>query len=481
MAAPSHIFLIICDQMRADCMGIAGHPDVKTPYLDSLALEGTLFSNAYSACPSCIPARAALMTGLSQRNHRRVGYQDGIPWEYDAMLPQRLNQLGWQTECVGKMHVHPPLLSCGFDHIKLHDGYLGYYRNPQKPYWQHQSVHDSYLHFLKQRQGPDADVNDCGPESNSWITQPWIYDQASHPTNWAVTESIRSLQMRDRSRPFFLMTSFVRPHPPFDAPAEYLELYRHKALREPAGSDWQASGGEDDRRYDSRCGCRDTEVRQLAMAGYYACITHMDHQIGRLLQAIQAEGILEDSIILFTSDHGEELFDHGLFRKARPYQGSIHIPLIVRVGKNIRSQQQPAVCTDVVELRDILPTLLSYAGQPVRDTDGVDLRPILEGESAQSRNFLHGEHSYGEMSSHFIVTQQDKYIWYSQTGQEQYFRLCEDPREQHDAIQEPGARPRVEQLRSLLIRQLEGREEGFTDGRQLFTGKHTKKMLSGHV
>ena len=157
-----NIVLIMCDQMRGDCLGIAGHPDVKTPYLDSLAAEGTYFPNAYSACPSCIPARAALFTGLSQEHHHRVGYQDGITWDYPHMLPAALSDGGYHTEMVGKMHVHPPLYRCGFQNMTLHDGYIGYYRNPNAPAKEHQLFHDSYLHWLKCRCGYDADVNDAG-------------------------------------------------------------------------------------------------------------------------------------------------------------------------------------------------------------------------------------------------------------------------------------------------------------------------------
>lgn len=208
--AQPNIVLIVCDQLRGDCLGAAGHPDVKTPYLDTLAAEGTLFENAYSACPSCIPARAGLLTGQAPSSHGRVGYQDGVDWEYDHYLAEELGCAGYQTACVGKMHVHPPRLACGFQTLKLHDGYIGHYRHADTPYWQHQAVSDDYMRDMRDRLGASFDVNGSGVENNSWITHPWIYEERYHPTNWVVDESIRFLETRDRTRPFFLTASFVR-------------------------------------------------------------------------------------------------------------------------------------------------------------------------------------------------------------------------------------------------------------------------------
>ena len=96
-----NILLVMCDQLRGDCLSFDGHPDVKTPYLDTLAADSTYFENAYSACPSCIPARAGLLTGQAPSSHGRVGYQDGIDWEYDHYLAQELADHGYQTACVG--------------------------------------------------------------------------------------------------------------------------------------------------------------------------------------------------------------------------------------------------------------------------------------------------------------------------------------------------------------------------------------------
>ncbi len=476
----ANVLLLMCDQFRGDCLSIAHHPDVKTPYLDSLANDGVLFEQAYSACPSCIPARAALLTGRSQRAHRRVGYEDNIPWEYEHYLAEEFSNAGYQTQCIGKMHVHPPRLLCGFQGLKLHDGYLGCYRGNAIPHWMHQEVCDDYLFDLQNSLDRHADVNASGAECNSWVTHPWIYEERLHPTNWCADNSIRFLKTRDRSKPFFLMSSFVRPHQPLDPPPAYYAMYKDKQLREPTKGDWddEAMTKQYGFTSDSIYGCHDAAMRHDAMAGYYASITHVDHQIGRILSALREEGMYEDTIILFVSDHGEMLFDHSLWRKVFPYEGSTHIPFLMHIGKNV-ADILPKRIRGICELRDIMPTLLALCDLPIPETvDGLSLCDTILHDTEIKRSYLHGEHSFHSgFSNHYIVTPTDKYIWYSETGREQYFHLANDPNETHDALHDVQYQQRIEQLRKYLIAELKDREEGYSDGSRLISGKCAKTIL----
>ena len=373
------------DQLRGDALGYAGHPDVKTPYLDTLASRGVAFDRAYSACPSCIAARAALHTGMEQSHHGRVGYEDSIPWRYEHTL-----------------------------------------------------------------------------------ARPWTHEEKYPPTNWVTDRCLDFLRRRDPDQPFFLMASYLRPHPPFDAPQYYFDLYRDKDLRPPFVGTWESDEylRREGRIFDSKTGPADKELIRQAQIGYYACITHLDHQIGRLIMALVEQEVYDDTIILFTSDHGEELCDHHMFRKSRPYEGSCRVPFFVWAGKNVHLDLKPSsVCHGVVELRDVMPTLLSAAGADIPDSvDGKDLLPLLSDPSGSVRPWLHGEHSYGDFSNHWIVTETDKYIWHSATGREQYFNLREDPHELTDLINESTAKERISFLRSCLIKSLKDRPEGFTDG-----------------
>lgn len=480
-----NIVLIMTDQMRGDCLGIAGHPDVKTPYLDSLAAKGVLFDNAYSSCPSCIPARAALHTGLSQEKHGRVGYQDLVDFNYPHTMAGELAKAGYYTQCVGKMHVHPLRNLMGFHSVDLHDGYLHAYRSPDIPYYESQKVADDYFYWLKNEKGISADVTDTGMECNSWVARPWIYEESLHPTNWVSTRSIDFLRRRDRSMPFFLMASYLRPHPPFDAPQYYFDLYKDKELTPPSVGSWEHTADYErlGRIYDSSTGPVDPELARQAQIGYYACITHLDHQIGRLIQALVEEQVMMDNtIILFTSDHGEELCDHHLFRKSRPYEGSCHIPLILSGNENLTGAKPGQVCHSIAELRDVMPTLLDIAGAPIpEETDGKSLLPLTRNPSLSIREWLHGEHTAGTASNHFIVTEHDKYAWYSQTGQEQYFDLDKDPRELTDRIANPDCQERIGYLRSCLIEALRGREEGFVQNHELITGIPVQELLKNSL
>ena len=481
MTTRPNIVLIICDQLRGDCLGFDGHPDVKTPYIDAMAAQGTYFEHAYSTCPSCIPARATLFTGKTPSHTGRVGYRDGTDWTYTHMLAQELRDAGYQTACIGKMHVHPPRMGCGFEVLRLHDGLIGHaYRRDTAPYWQHQAVADDYLYWLRDHLGPSADVDASGIDNNSWICRPWPYEERYHPTNWVAEETLRFLDTRDRTRPFFLMASFVRPHQPFDPPACYLERYLGCDLRPPATGDWDdvAATEREGVLYNSQFGCRDAQERARAMAGYYACIEHMDHQVGRILTAIENDFLTRDTVFVFTSDHGEMLFDHSLYRKGLPYQGSVRIPLIVRAGANVaRAAGAAETCrphrsTTPAALMDIMPTLLDFAGVPIpAAVDGSSLAGEVLRSEAIARPYLHEEHATGRNLGHqAIITERDKYIWFSATGREQYFDLARDPREEHNAIDDPAAAPRIAALRAALVCALEGREEGFVGDGALVPG-----------
>ena len=471
-----NILFLMTDQLRGDCLGYAGHLDVKTPYLDTLAAEGQYFENAYTACPSCIAARASLMTGLSPEHNGRVGYKDGVDWTYETTLAGELSKAGYDTQCVGKMHVHPLRNKLGFHNVQLHDGYMAYYRRITTPYYEHQAVADDYFHWLKNEKGIDADITDTGLECNSFVARPWIYDEESHPTNWVARGCIDYLRRRDRSKPFFLFASFVRPHPPFDAPACYFDMYKDKDLRPPFMGEWadRETVKRSGYRYDSSEGALDPELMRQAQVGYYACLTHLDHQIGRIFHALEQEGILNDTIILFCSDHGELLGDHHTFRKTRPYQGSVHVPLFFRIpGEKGGVRYGTATC-----LEDIMPTLIDLAGGEIpAGLDGVSLLPIIRGEKETAHELVHGEHSGGALGNHYLVSDHDKYIWYDESGREQYFDLATDPNELRDRIDDPACAERIAYLRGELVRMLKDRPEGYSDGEKLIPGRPQLAVL----
>ena len=199
--------------------------------------------------------------------------------------------------------------------------------------------------------------------------------------------------------------------------------------------------------------------------------------------ALIEQEVYDNTVFIFTADHGEELCDHHMFRKSRPYEGSCHIPLFITAGKNVLPDiKSGSSCHSIAELRDIMPTLLDIAGAEIPSSvDGESLLPLTEHPDLTQRTWLHGEHSYGEFSNHWIVTEKDKYIWHSQSGREQYFDLASDPHELNDLISGQEHQDRIAELRSCLIESLKGRPGGFTDGVRLIPGRPYPPTLPSAV
>jgi arylsulfatase len=475
MSDQPNVILICVDQWRGDALGCAGHAVVETPYLDHLASGGARCRRAYAAVPSCIAARAGLYTGLTQRTHGRVGYRDGIDWNYQHTMAGEFAKGGYQTQAVGKMHVHPARSLMGFHHVELHDGYLHFGRQRTCD----SERLDDYLPWLRQRAGHDQDYFDHGVNCNAYTPRPWDKEEFLHPTNWVVHRSIDFLRRRDPGKPFFLYMSFHRPHPPLDPPAWAYEQYLDSDIPAPRIGDWadEFTAG----RYDNANPCQTPKrwpadrIRRY-LAAYYGHLTHIDHQIHRFTEALHEYGLSKNTYLCFVSDHGDMLGDHYLYAKSLGYEGSANVPLILR-GPGQSGIRRGAVIDHVVELRDIMPTLLDCAGLPIPQAiEGQSFLPLARGEQAEWRGYLHGEHTALGQSAQWITDDRWKYTWYSGDGREQLFDLQNDPTELHECSREqPDALAR---LRACLIEALDGREEGFVQNQQLVTGRPVSPVLS---
>ena len=448
-----NIVLICVDQWRGDCLSIDNHHTVQTPYLDQWAMDGARFSHAYAATPSCVPARASLMTGLRPATHGRVGYADGVAWPYTVTMAGEFTRGGYQTQAIGKMHVFPERAHLGFENVQLHDGFLHFARS------QHPDLRaiDDYVPWLRERSGdPDADYFDNGLNCNSYVARPWDKAEALHPTNWVMTRGIEFLRRRDTTRPFFLFLSLHRPHPPLDPPAWAFEQYLHQPMPDPPRGDWietfahLAPHGQRDRAADPSIGDFSPTMLQRARAGYYGHLSHIDTQINRFAESLTEKGLARDTVLCFVSDHGEMLGDHRFFRKTLPYEGSARVPLIFRAPSlQLRAGAQ---CDQVAELRDILPTLLDCAGLQIPESiEGRSLLPLMRGQNCAWRKYLHGEHPALGSSAHFITDGKTKYIWISGDGTEQFFDLENDPDELLNLINAPAMSARIAAARQQLI------------------------------
>jgi len=477
-----NVVLIVADQWRGDALSCAGHPVVRTPILDELAARGVRFDRAYSATPTCLPARAALMTGQSQESHGLVGYVEGIdfPRAHPVTMPGVFRDAGYQTHAIGKMHIWPERARIGFDDVQLHDGFLHYarreYRGVLEPV-------DDYVHWLRRQPGvsPDEEYFDHGAGCNSIVTRPWDKAERLHPTNWVTTTAGRFLERRDPTRPFFLYLSYHRPHPPYDPPAWALEQFLAADEQPTLHGDWNGvwDANRADGGHQASLATMPADMIRRARAGYYGAMAHVDQQIGRFLELLEQSGEAENTIVVFTSDHGEMLGDHDIYRKAVPYEGSARVPLIVADAPT-RASVRREVSAELAELRDVMPTLLELAGVDVpASVDGRSLAPVVSGADAavEPRAWLHGEHVYWGQSLHWVTDGTHKYIWGSGEGVEQLFDLAADPGEAHDLVGARSAPDVLERCRAALVDALRDRPEGFVVDGALQSGRPVTAIL----
>jgi len=462
-----NILLLMTDQQRGDALGIEGHPVLQTPYLDELATHGIRFRHGYTACPVCIPARRTLMSGQKPSSHGVL--MNYNTWLDGPTLPGELSKAGYQTHLVGKLHLWPKRKLYGFDSADWAD-------SPRKDV-----VMDDYERFLI-AEGvtiPRAGTAH-GSSVNGWVSRPFHMDERFHFTNWCADSAIRFLERRDPTVPFFLKVSFHQPHQPCTPPQAYWDRYINADLPEPVLGDWARVFDGPQRGLPVaswRTDLLPAEQRQY-MAGYFGCINHIDNQIGRILECLPG-----NTLVVFTSDHGEMLCDHQWIRKRSAYEPSARVPFILNFPKQM-GIDQGRVLDHPVELMDIMPTLLDAAGAAIPESvDGASLLPVVRDESAAWREYVHGECS-AIPSLHsgmqYLTDGKRKYIWHPGIGQEQYFNLEEDPRELHDLAGDAMFADEIARWRGILIRELEGRPEGFTDGRVLqILGNDTRPCLPG--
>ena len=465
------ILLIMPDQMRGDCLSELKHPVVRTPHMDELAQQGTLFRRAYSTVPSCIPARYALLTGLYPQTSGVVGYKNkqvDIP-----TMPVLLGEAGYATALVGRnMHQVYGDRPDGYQKRRMGSTYV---------------ADDDYDIDLK-KASPDCGgirqvVESLGISNNGWKANPWPLADQLHPTAWIVAESQRMVAETPAGQPLFLTASFYAPHPPLFPPRATFDAYLEMKLPLAAHGDWvDWKSLLPDKGPAGHWVLLQGETLQRAQAGYFGLIEHLDHQIAPLIAEFKARSLRAGRpwLIVLTSDHGEMLGDHGYFRKCEPYEGAANIPLIVAGSPELgfRPGQR---CFQPVCLEDILPTLLDLAGaRSVVKFDGVSLAPTLRGESRSIRPWLHSEHApcYGkEQAFHSLTDGHVKYIWRPASGREHLFDLDHDPQEEHDLATVAGHRPTLEHWRAVLVERLAHRPEGFSDGHRLIAGRPYRPLL----
>jgi arylsulfatase A-like enzyme len=467
------ILLIMPDQMRGDCLSRLDHPAVHTPQLDRLAGQGVLFRRAYTSVASCIPARYALLTGLYPQTSGVVGFK-AKPFTTPP-LPELLTRAGYSTVLVGRnMHQPPESGTCGYQRRILGSTYV---------------KNDEYDMFLRKAApetgGIRALVQNLGVTYNHWQAEPWPLADELHPTEWIVARSRNVIEEADGKQPLFLTTSFYAPHPPLFPPKRYFDKYMNQDLPPPARGDWvdwESLSPQGDR--NGHRVLLEGDVLRSAQAGYFGLIEHLDHCIASLIRDFKArsEKAGRPWVIVFTTDHGEMLGDHGYFRKCEPYEGSANIPFIISGSPELGFEADSLV-TQPVCLEDIMPTLLALTGtKSPAHVDGVNLIPTLRGQPQAVREWLHIEHApcYSKAQAyHALMDGTYKYIWRPEDGTEQLFHLDKDPREERDLSKDAAHAAALNEWRTRLVQRLADRPERFSENGKLIAGRPYKPLNSG--
>lgn len=465
-----HVILIMTDQHRGDALGCMGNPVVKSPNLDKLANEGTLFVSGYSSSPSSTPARAGLLTGMSPWKHGMLGY-GRMAEKYTYEMPQVLKNLGYYTFGIGKMHWFPQKALHGF-HATLIDE-SG--RAETKDF-----ISDYREWFQLHAPGENPDLTGIGWNDH----QAGVYklDERLHPTTWTGQTACELIRNYNNEKPLFLKVSFARPHSPYDPPKRFLDMYENADIPKPSVGDWCSRYGEhqnpEQAASDAPFGNFGDEYAQKSRKYYYANITFIDEQIGHVITALKEKGMYDNAIICFTADHGDMLGDHHHWRKTYPYEGSTHIPYIVKWPSGIT--KTVAVGTKIdqpVELRDFLPTFIELAGGAVPpDMDGISLLKFVQSRSPEWRKYIDMEHATCYSADNYWCALTDgkmKYIWNFHNGKEQLFDLKKDPSELVECSGKSSYEKVLKEMRQAMVSHLSERGETFVKGGALVTRETT--------
>ncbi|NKB69787.1 MAG: sulfatase-like hydrolase/transferase [Candidatus Latescibacteria bacterium] len=457
-----NVLLICTDHWSGLLTRGAGHPVVMTPTIDQLAQAGATFSQAYSACPSCIPARRSLMTGMSPRANGLRKYQEGVEFPAVQTMAQCFRDAGYQAYGVGKLHVSPQRNRIGFDDVLVED--QGRHQFREVP----DGDADDYELFLAE-QGYGGQEYAAGMAHNEFITRAWHLPEYCHPINWAAREMCKTIRRRDPDKPGFWYLSFSAPHPPMTPLQAYMDLYRDVSLDEPASGAWSADFEEWphhlktlSNRFNSPSMRGSAHEVALSRRAYYATLTQIDHQIRVVIGYLREAGLLNNTIVVFTSDHGHMVGEHGMWCMTPFYEMSAKIPLIVVPA--LGDQRLPPGTTDgrLADFGDIMPTLLDLAG--IEIPGQVDQLSLV-GE--KRRDHLYGEHGEGAQAMRMIRRGDHKLIYYPLGNRVQLFDIAADPREERDLVGEPAADPVVEELTALLVQELYGDDLQWLQGGRL--------------
>lgn len=444
--APKMNVLFIVSDDLCNVMGCYGDPRVKTPNIDKLAQRGVRFDKAYCQYPLCNPSRSSFLTGL--RPDTLKIYENATQIRQTVpnaqTLPQTFRKAGYTAVRVGKLYHYGVPAQIGTDGLD----------DPAS--WDH----------VVNPKGRDKDDEDkifsLNPKGKGpgrfGGTLSWLAAEGTdaEQTDGKIAAEVVKLLAANKEKPFFLACGFFRPHTPYVAPKKYFDLYPTAGDVLPVVPAGQRAAGpapafasskpEQDRMTD--------EQRKLARQAYFASVSFMDAQLGKVVDELEKQKLIDNTIVVFLSDHGYHLGEHGLWQKRSLFENSCRVPLVIA---DPRGKAQGKACGKPVELVDLHATLADLCGLPVPKTDGASLKPLLTDPAAKwdkpaLTQVLHGGGKNAQIMGRSVRTETHRYTEWGDAGANgvQLFEYATDPKEEKNLAADPKYAGVVKELRKAL-------------------------------
>jgi choline-sulfatase len=460
LAPRPNVLLIMSDQHKRSCMGAYGDPVVRTPHLDALAAGSVRFTDAYCANPVCTPSRASLMTGLYSHHHEAQDNAHPYAARHKT-IAHHFSAAGYSTGLIGKMH-WVDAQSHGFEYrLEFNDWFQ--YLGPKT------SIYADELGRPNSGSG-QPEIDDLWREEGD----PWKdsrhkderegsvhvgrvskLPEKDHFDSFIARESVRFLhQHRREDGPFFLVTSFLKPHDPFMPSQRFADMFKPEDMKLPsswgkADLDSLPSEVVQSIKYNGPTPeVRDEAKAKQHIAFYYANLAQMDDCVGQVLQALKETGYDRDTVVCYTSDHGEMLGDLGLWQKFEFYESSCGVPLLIRLPRGVSG----VVSTPVSQV-SLAATLTDMCGvRQIQPNDGVSFAALVR-DPHSKRTFgpVFAEYALNSPRAKYMVREGDwKYTFWAHDRDELY-NLSSDPAELHNLAADPRCRSEVDRLKATLF------------------------------
>ena len=447
-----NIIFISAEQQRGDTLHCCGAEWMITPNMDRLASQSVVFERAFSCAATCVSSRAAFYTGLYPHNtgifafHRSSGR---LHWL------NRLRDSGYHCASIGKTH----LPSMGWD-VKI-----GEQGNKYQPML-HGEPCEWYRAVIAAGYEPPLNLHKTTPD---WYDNlgaiEWPLPEELHPDIWVGDRALEWLDRDDLPEPFYLHVGLLSPHDLYDPPRRFIDLYDDDSIPMPEVSEKELAGIPDQlfaetRRDETRHGdtvihasCATPDRVRRMRKHYYASITMIDEKLGQILDVVRERGLEENTIIVFTSDHGDHLFDHGLYYKGELYDTIVNVPLMVR---SPNTYQPGRHVTDLVSQLDAVQYILEKAEVDAADLDGISLRPVVEGRERHPRQYVYAEEGTSGLRPEpellsMIRSETHKLVYFSGGSAGQLFDLVADPGETRNLWGQEAYRAVQHELTSALL------------------------------